>query len=364
MFSFYMPVKVHFGKKVVQKNVEDIIKWGSHAFIVTGKHSAVASGALKDIANVLSEHHIDYTVFNEITENPELTTVQFGAKRMLEEHCDFIIGIGGGSPLDAAKAISVIAANELCDHELFNIELHKKAYPIVAVPTTSGTGSEVTQYSVITDTERKIKAGFGHAFLFPKVAYIDPRYTISLSESSTRDTAIDALSHLLEGLYSNQRNIMLYPIIHQGIYLIFHNLLRCLNFPNDYESRENLMLGSVYGGITIAHTGTTMQHSLGYPLTTEYGYTHGYTNGLVLKQVMEYYYPHIQKEIDDLFDSLGVTKEVFFEWIDALDFSLQEKLSNDFINSKIHEVLKSRNMVNNPVNVNADDIRRIYLTLK
>jgi len=360
-----MPVKFYFGKNALVDHGDELKQFGKKAMVVTGRSSAKLSGALDELITVFEENNQEYMVFDKIRENPYLSTVHEGAERLEEFGADFVIGIGGGSPIDAAKAISAIAKNNLQNDQIYKAKKYiKDAYPIIAIPTTSGTGTEVTPYSVITDKKADKKAGFGSPHIFPKISFVDPKYTLSLPYKVTKDTAIDALSHLLEGIYSQNRNVVNCPIIKRGIKLIIDNLPLCLNDLKKYSVRENLMLASTYGGMVIAQSGTTVQHSIGYPLTSQYEISHGLANGLVMKQIMEKFYPILKEDLDDLFDYLEMNKEDFYEWLESLNLNAGVNIGDWFVEEKPAEVLKSRNMALNPVEISAEDIKIIYKTLQ
>jgi alcohol dehydrogenase class IV len=359
----YLPTRIIYGPNAVKRSAPYLKTLGSKALLVTGKSSALKCGALDDILNVLSDNGITWSIYNKVEENPVLETVMAGAEAFSKEGCDFLIGIGGGSPIDAAKAIALVTANRLDISNIYNLSLFQKTYPLVAIPTTSGTGTEVTQYSVLTDAVHQKKAGFGHDLAFPVLALCDPRYTMSLPVSVTLNTAIDALSHLLEGIYSNKRMPLIYPLIFQGIRLIFRNLRVVLDNPADLPGRDALMQAALYGGITISHTSTTLQHSIGYPLTSVYNVPHGLANGIVMQPMMELYYPAVKTELDELFRFLNISRAEFYDWLESFDMTAGIKLSDDFIEAKIPEVLASRNMANNPFEVSPEQIRSIYETL-
>ncbi len=360
---YYLPTRIIYGQNAVKKGFVYINQLGQKALIVTGKNSAKKSGALDDVTSILDSLKIDYEIFDRIDENPVLEIVIEGVQVFIENQCDFLIGIGGGSPIDAAKAISLAAANNLDINHIYDTASFKNRFPLVAIPTTAGTGTEATQYSVLTDAAKQKKAGFGHDLAFPTLSLVDPGYTLSLSREVTLNTSIDALSHLLEGIYSNKRTPLIYPLIFKGIDLIIKHLPKVLNKLTDIEGRDALMRASLYGGITISHTSTTLQHSIGYPLTSVYNIPHGLANGIVMKQMMSLYYPFVKAELDELFTYLGISRQNFYDWLDTLGMKTDTKLSTDFIETKIPEVLASRNMANNPFEIKAEDVRSLYRSL-
>ncbi len=252
MYQLSIPTEIIFGHKCVSEKGNLIKNYGTKALIVTGKNSARVSGALEDILEVLEAIQMEYVLFEEVIENPEIEIINKGITICQEFQCNLVIAIGGGSPIDAAKAISIGSASNITGTDLFIVTNHIKAHPIIAIPTTSGTGSEVTQYSVLTDAQNKKKAGFGSKLMFPSIAFLDSSYTLSLSVRVTRDTAIDALSHLLEGLYSKLRNPLFYPLIYEGVKLIYKNLEQTLHNPSDIQLRTKLMQASLYGGMVIS----------------------------------------------------------------------------------------------------------------
>lgn len=361
---FYLPTRVLFGTDALKKSKDHIKAMGTKALIVTGKAGAALSGALEETCTMLDTHGIKWKLFDQITENPVLEMIISGKESFLQERCDFIIGIGGGSPIDAAKAISLAAANDLDIDTIYEANRFKQAYPIIAIPTTSGTGTEVTQYSVLTDASQKKKAGFGSELIFPRLAICDPRYTLSLPENVTLNTGIDALSHLLEGIYSNKREPLLYPMIHSGIGSILRYLPTALKDPQDLFAREELMRASLYGGMTIAQAGTTLQHSIGYPLTSLFGIPHGLANGIVMRDMMELYQSAIEPELQSLFSYLGIRRQDFYAWLDELLPQTRVPLDGTVIDTRVPEVMSSRNMASNPFPVSEDQVRALYHKLR
>ena len=359
----YNPTKIHFGEQAARQAADDLASLGSRAFIVTGRQSAVQSGALDSVLEVLREKGVSWQIHARIGENPSLEMVLEGAQALNASECDFVVGIGGGSPIDAAKAIALASANDLAESELYRTHLFKRSLPLAAVPTTSGTGSEVTQYSVLTDRSRNRKAGFGSSLAFPALAVCDPRHTLSMGARETLNTGIDALSHLLEGIYSQKREALLYPLIYSGIKAIIRNLEKALAQPGDLAARSEMMRAALYGGLAISSTGTTLQHSLGYPLTSHFGVPHGLSNGIAMRQVMELYSRALRPELDELFHALGMGSQDFYAWLDGLGMKAELDITEEFIAMAVPEVIGSRNMANNPFAVSAEEVAELYRSL-
>ena len=183
MFKFHMPTKVIVGENCVTTNPQELII-GTRALIVTGKSSGKKSGALDDVISVLENGKIPYHVYDKVENNPEIGDMVKGGEYARECKADFIIAIGGGSPMDAAKAIGVYATNEVNEefkpYDIFTGKYKNKPLPMVAIPTTAGTGSEVTPYSILTLHKEKTKKSFSCADSFFKTTFLDGRYTISL----------------------------------------------------------------------------------------------------------------------------------------------------------------------------------------
>jgi alcohol dehydrogenase class IV len=358
----FLPTRIYFGAGALVEAGDQLAQLGSRALIVCGKSSAHESGVMAELLPLLDKKEIKHSVYAGISENPSTDQVIRGKEQYIAESCDFIIGIGGGSPLDAAKAISLASANDLREDQLYDASLRQKAYPIVAIPTTHGTGSEVTQYSVLTDLSAKKKAGFGSDLIFPKIAIIDPRYTTSLNPKVSLNTSIDALSHLLEGIYSTQRNPLLYPMIFRGIKLIMDYLSLCLKEPEHLPAREALALASMYGGIAIAHTSTTLQHSIGYPFTTEFGVPHGLANGMFMEPIMRFYAPMLKDELAALFGFLDCSMQDFWDWLDEFPIKVKVPADDAVLNSWIPQILSARNTAISPVQPSERELLAILKT--
>lgn len=287
MEQFYMSTKVIYGENVVSNSGELISSLGKKALLVTGRNSAKISGAYKDVTEVLNKYKVEYCIFDQVEENPSIETILIGEEIGKLENMDFVIAIGGGSPLDAAKAISVMVKSKCTIDEVFtkkNLQFH----PIVAIPTTAGTGSEVTPYAIIVDENAGTKKGIATA-VYPKIAFLDVKYTMSLSEKVTLDTAVDALSHIIEGYLTSRANIFSDALGEKALSLFSEckDELKVGAFTK--EVREKLLLASNFAGMQIAQSGTSIPHLLGYQLTVHKGITHGRANGILMVEYLKLY---------------------------------------------------------------------------
>ncbi|MEG1559287.1 MAG: iron-containing alcohol dehydrogenase family protein [Clostridia bacterium] len=328
-FVFNIPTKVFFGENALKNNADVLKTLGSRAFIVAGANSGRLSGALIEIEEALNRLNIAHAKFEGIGNNPNVSQCKEVGLMAREFGADFIIGIGGGSPLDASKAVAVFAANDIDENRLFTYGYDKGVLPIVAVSTTSGTGSEITPWSVMTVDSLKTKRSFGGELTFPRIAIVDPKYTNGLSKEITLNTAIDAFTHCFESMFSIKAS----PITNAlNLYALelFGECFNELMDGNVDNIRENLSLVSLFGGATISQTGTTLMHAMGYPLTYFYHLPHGAANAVVLPTYLE-----IMKQYrcDILNTALGAMNITYDELLTQVSFkySLKNKLNNDEI---------------------------------
>ena len=277
-FNFYSPINVKSGKNCVAENSALLTKYGKKCLIVTGGSSAKKSGALDDVIKALEKEGTAYEIYDKITENPRIDHCHEAGCIAREYGADFIIGIGGGSPLDAAKAVAVYAANPAFSPEdIYTPEKREKALPIVVIGTTAGTGSEVGRVSVLTNPTTGRKKSIAPDDCHPSLTLADPKYTCSMPYSVTVSTALDALSHVLEGYMSVKCGDMPTLFGEKAIALIWEGLsfLHKEKTVPDGELREKLYYGSLYAGLTLAYCGTAFPHPMGYILTENYGIPHG-----------------------------------------------------------------------------------------
>ncbi|GAB6189100.1 iron-containing alcohol dehydrogenase family protein [Marinitoga arctica] len=356
---YYMPTKLFYGKDCIFLNKEELIL-GEKAIIVTGKNSAKITGALDDVIKVLKEFDIPYIHYDGIGENPTYEMVMTGKEIAIKNECDFVIAIGGGSPMDAGKAIAVLTANpELTPDDLFDMNNYDVALPIVAIPTTSGTGSEVTPFAVLTKPNGR-KTGFKSELIFPDVSYLDPKYMIKMNKNLTLTTAVDALSHSIEGILSKKSTIMSDMLAKESIRLIYEYLPKALEDLENVEYREKLAIASTLAGMVIAQTGTILPHSLGYRITIHKEIRHGQATAIFLPLVAEEvdkYSPEKTKIIKDVYGTL----DNFFKFLKDLGvYNFSITFSNEELELFTKEVMSSSHIKNTPGFYDEKKIKDMY----
>ena len=303
--KFYLPTKVYKGSDCLSNNAKELIL-GTRAYIVTGRSSGRLSGALTEVEKILTDASVPYLVCDRITNNPTVEECFEAGKEAKAFNADFVIGIGGGSPLDAAKAIAVYAVNDMSPMDIYNGNYPIKHLPMAAIPTTAGTGSEVTQYSVLTVTAEHTKRSFSTEDTFYKVAFLDGKYTENLPLQITRNTAVDALSHLIESYTNTRATVMTEYVALEGMRIWGKKIKALTEGSFTSDDRDDLLWASALGGIVIAQTGTTIVHSMGYPLTFYKDIPHGMANGMLLKEYLKNAERVIPEKVETLLTALGI----------------------------------------------------------
>ncbi len=276
-YDFYMPARVVGGEGVVLSKSELLMGFGKKCVIVTGGTGAKKSGALADLVAALEKESIEYKIYDKIGENPLVTSCREAGLIAADFGADFLVGIGGGSALDAVKAAAVFAANpHLNAEEVYLMQYKNSPLPTVGIGTTSGTGSEISAVSVLTDTKgvkRSIKGDFGYFNL----VFADWRYTCSCPMNVTVSTALDAFMHAAEGWLGPRCNEAATAFAAECLPKIYFYLKKFLadgELPDD-EGRKVLYHASLSAGFTLNYCGTLFPHPVGYILTEHYGIPHG-----------------------------------------------------------------------------------------
>ncbi|MBO7292614.1 MAG: iron-containing alcohol dehydrogenase [Clostridia bacterium] len=310
--SFYAPVSIMTGKGCLLNGGAVFQKAGNCCLIVTGESAAKKSGALDDLVSVLDSVGVRHALFDRIEQNPSYQTCLAAAEMAKELGADFIVGVGGGSPLDAAKAVAVLTAcHNTSEEVMYSNRWDARPLPVVAIGTTAGTGSEVTPVAVITSSEG-MKKSIRSPALFPIAAFGDATYTLSLSPEFTRSTALDALAHCLESYFNRTANDISRSFALRGIEILKKMLERTAvadEAPLTLPEREELYCASLYGGLAISVTGTALPHALGYFLSEQYGIPHGNACAVYLETFIRHSVSYAEEEAVRLFGAIGIGEE-------------------------------------------------------
>lgn len=318
MNVFYMPTRLISGKDCVRSNASVFNKAGTKAIIVCGRNSARLCGALDDVEAVLNENGQSYVLFNEIMPNPTIDIVYKGAQLAKENGADFVIAIGGGSPMDAAKSIAVLAVSDINREDIFKGGF-TKALPMIHIPTTAGTGSEVTPYSILTNDAVQSKMTMSSPVMFPDYAFLDGKYMEKLPYEVTVNTAVDALSHSIEGMLSVKASAFSDMAARKSIEIIAKHFDELLSGNFEAGTRQDLLEASALGGIVISQTGTTVVHTMGYSFTYFKGTDHGRANGLTLGSFLKKGESICPERIDEILTYMGMLSvEEFTDYMDML----------------------------------------------
>jgi alcohol dehydrogenase len=292
-FQYFVPTKIMFGRGQV-KNLHNCILPGKKALIViTSGKSTRDNGYLDIVEQELSIAKVGYVVYDKVASNPVVKNIVEGAKMAREHQCDFILGLGGGSPIDASKAIALLATNE---GELWDyigagsgkgLPVKNRPLPVVAITTTAGTGSEADPAFVVSKEETNEKIGLYLPDLFPTIAVVDPDLMTTVPPLYTAFQGFDALFHSTEGYISNKANLMSDMVALTAIELIGQNLAVAVRNGSDINAREKVALGSTLSGIQMAVGSLTSKHSLEHAMSAYHqNLPHG--AGLVLISIAYY----------------------------------------------------------------------------
>lgn len=317
----FMPVKLVTGAGCVRGSAKELAKLGKTCLIVTGKNSARACGAFQDVTDALTANGQSWVLFDGIGQNPRLTDCMAAAEQAVAAGAEFILGIGGGSALDAAKCIAVLAANPgMTQAQLYAFDWAREPLKIVTVGTTAGTGSEVTKVSVITTPDGR-KKSFHHEAIFPVLSLGDPTYTMSLPPMVTRSTMVDVLAHCAESFFSRSANHISRCYAVEGIRLllpVFRAMAEHGCESLDYDTRERLYCASIYGGLAINVTGTCFPHTMGYLLTESFGIPHGTACAVFQRDFYEYNKEVVPALAAEYLERIGCGEAEYLRLLEAL----------------------------------------------
>ena len=287
MAHFATPADTLFGEGALEEALPYFQSFGKKALIVTGKHVG-KSPMMERLKEVLEKGGIGYSVYDGITGEPTVPMVMDGVRLYKEEGCDFLIGIGGGSPLDSAKAIAAMAVQEVPLAELNGKEITGQIPPVAAIPTTAGTGSEATKFTVITGPGTDIKMLLKGDILVPKLAVVDPAFTVDMPKSVTACTGLDALTHAVEAYTSKKALPFTDPYAVSAVSRILTYLPRAYKDGRDYEAREQMEVAAYMAGVCINNSSVTIVHGMSRPIGALFHVAHGRSNAMLIDKCLRF----------------------------------------------------------------------------
>lgn len=292
-FEFNLGTRVVFGSGKAKDLPNYIKQLGGHKVFIVTDPPLAKTPLMDGIMGNLNRSSIDVKVFTGVEPNPPIEAVKEGAEIVKNEGCDVIIGVGGGSPVDTAKAIAFMCINKgsIADYwrrDQWSHPEDKPGLPCIAVPTTAGTSSEISSTAVIKDKQRKVKMGITHRFLYPTMALYDPELTLSLPAAITAATGMDALTHAIESYTNTVVSPLAADMALRAIELIGANLRLAVTNGQNLEAREAMLLSNIYAGLAMCNTRLALVHGITAVMGGYYNIPHGIVNAVLLPYVMEY----------------------------------------------------------------------------
>lgn len=308
VYPFRAPAAQFFGQGAVERVGDEAKRLGAKRVLVVTDPGVARAGIAARVAERLGAAGLEVLVYDQVEPEPSVASVERAvAAALAGAACDVIVGVGGGSAMDTAKGVSLRLANPGPIQQYFGVDLVPAAGPpTIMVPTTAGTGSEVTPNAIFDDTERKLKAGIVSPYLLAASAIIDPDLTLGVPPAVTAAAGMDALTHAIESYIAVKAtpHTDLYAL--EAVRLIGANLRAAVSRGSDRQARYGQMLASFFAGISITNAGTGLCHAMAYPLGSAYHVPHGMSNALLLPAVLEYNMVADLPKFGRLAEALGI----------------------------------------------------------
>lgn len=285
--KFIIPKTTYIGEGALSDAQKDLCSLGKKALIVTGK-SMICQGHMKTLTSILEKNQTEYVIFSDITGEPTDVMIESGLAVYKENNCDFIIGFGGGSPIDSAKAIGAMSVNSGKISDYNGRVITGELPPVAAIPSTAGTGSEATQFTIISDTKNNIKMLLKGQALLPILAVIEPQFTFAAPKNVTAATGLDALTHAVEAYTSKKATPFTDMYAISAIKKIFKYLPAAYKDGNDREARVNMAVAAYEAGVCINNSSVTIVHGMSRPVGALFHVPHGLSNAMLLQECLKF----------------------------------------------------------------------------
>jgi alcohol dehydrogenase len=377
-FTLWFNTTVHYGAGKVSELGGLLRSINASKILIVTDRGIVASGIMKKCTDAIMSEHIRFSLFDGVEPNPTTDSVEKGLTLVKHESIDAIVAVGGGSSIDSAKAINVLLANggQVADYNGFN-QIKKKGLPLIAIPTTAGSGSEMTSYILISDAETHQKIVCSDPKIIPDIAILDPTLTLSLPPAVTIETGVDALSNGIESYVSNAANPYSELFSLRAIEIIAQNIMRVYQEPSNLDARGQMLIGSNIGGLAVHLSSIGAAHSMANPLTKHFNITHGIAVGMVLPYVMLFNTPSQPKKYKQIALALGVKSEEgeddrsvgrkgaiklrsLLDHLSLPNNLLKMGVNEDLIPTMAHEALAQLSIDYNPVKPDLQQMKDLF----
>ena len=379
--EFIMPGHIISGPGALEQAGTWFASFGKKAFIVTDQ-MMIQLGNCQKLEEVLKAHGVDYYIFSEITGEPTDLMVKKGLAAYKEQSCDFLIALGGGSAIDAMKAVASLAESggEISDY--MGKEIQVKTPPMAAIPTTAGTGSEATQFTIITDTEKDIKMLLKGRVLMADMAVIDARFTMTAPPKITAATGLDALCHGIEAYTSRKAQPMSDIFALSAVKRIFRYLPKAYRDGKDQEAREQMALAALEAGIAFNNSSVTVIHGMSRPIGALFHVAHGLSNAMLMKECLTFALSGAKERFGDLGRAVGVASEndtdaeagkKFLAGVESLvkeldipdleGAGIQREKFFELIDKMAHDAMESGSPQNTMRDITEEEVKEIYKKL-
>jgi alcohol dehydrogenase class IV len=370
--------RIVFGLGSIEKVGAEVQGLKKKKVLVVTDPGIVQAGLLEPLKNSLQAANIPFALFDGVEPDPRLEVVRQCAEMGRNEGVEVIIGYGGGSSLDIAKVAAVLLSNEGDLAQFFGIDLiPNPGLPVILIPTTAGTGSEVTPIAILSDTREKLKKGIVSPYLFPEVALLDPQLTVGLPPLVTALTGLDAMIHAIEAYTSVNAFDLTDHLAFRAMELLYDNIRTAYARGEDLEARSKMLEGSLLAGIAFANAGVTAVHAFAYPIGGEFHVAHGLANSVMLPHVMRFNLLGNLPKFADIGSALGLDtdhltdKDAALEALEAIEDLMEDlniprrlrdlNIPREAIPALAEGVMKvTRLLANNPRRITLEDARRIY----
>lgn len=377
-YEFSLPGRTIMGEGALEQSENIIKSFGKKALIVSGKN-VTKMGTVKIITDCLEKWEIDYVIFNEITGEPTEVMIEAGVKAYKEGKCDFCIAVGGGSPLDSGKAIVAMTKLEGEISDYMGQTMEGKFPPLVLIPTTAGTGSEATKFTVITDSKKDIKMLLKGEALLPDLAIIDAKFSLTAPKGVTAATGMDALTHAVEAYTSRKANPLTDTFALSSIEKIFKYLPLVYKNGEDKKAREEMAIAAYEAGVCINNSSVTIVHGMSRPIGALFHVPHGISNAMLIKECLSYVLDGSYERFGEIGRAIGAAdesksdKEASEAFLDKLselcrvceiptlkEYGIDKDEFNKFVDKMAQDAMNSGSPSNTIKEVSKDDLLKIY----